>query len=82
MQVAQILAYNIMSIYYCVLYTHHADGFHGEEHCAEEQRYAFDGAHRFAVYERRSFPENVVENQRKTNDGHASGDGGERRQEF
>jgi len=64
------------------LYTYHADGFHGEEHSAEEQRNAFDGAHWFAVDERRSFTENVVENQRKTHDGQASGDRGERRQEF
>lgn len=62
--------------------THHADGFHGEKYGAEEQRYAFDGADRFAIFERWGFAEDVVEDQRETDHGHASGDGGERRQKF
>jgi hypothetical protein len=62
--------------------THHTNGFHGEKYGAEEQRYAFDGADRFATFKRWCFAENVVKYQRETDHGHASGYGGERRQEF
>jgi len=65
-----------------VLCTHHTDGFHGKKYSTEEQWYTVDGTDWFAADERRRFPENVVENQRKTHDGHASSNWGERRQEF
>lgn len=63
-------------------FTYHADGFHGEEHCAEKQRYAFDGSDRHAVGKRRRLPEDVVEDDRETHHCQTVRDGRERRQEF
>jgi len=69
----QVISISVGKLYIIVVCTYHTDGFHGEKYSTEEQRYTVDGADWFAADERRRFPENVVENQRKTHDGHASG---------